>query len=203
MSTTNQPPQPPKQAAYDEPNNPVTHNPVEQRASTLQNQSQGHSGRRYGDAVPSIVRGAGSQPSNASALSEVQRRREREHAAMQNAPDVDLEYGVEQQPNEGDIAAAVESKGTRREQAGAHAGAVGSMPGPGYTKYGEKGLMSDMERKREEHDRVLGERIGHSPPEPDVETAERETLRQRKLEEARRLDAKAAVQEATGDRVVG
>lgn len=121
---------------------------------------------------------------------------------MQSAPDVDLEYGVEQQPREGDIAAAVESRGARREQAGAHAGPVGSVPGPGYTGYGEKSLAADMGRKREEHDRVLGERVGRSPPEPDVETAERETLRKRK-EKERRLDVKKAVHEATGDRVAG
>lgn len=202
--STNQPPQPPKQAAYDEPQNPVSQNPVEQRAPASQTQglSQSHAGRRYGDAVPSIVRGAESQPSNAANLARVEQRREQERATMQNASDVDLEYGVEQQPGEGDIAAAVENKGGR-EQAGAHAGAVGSVPGPGYNKYGEKGLTADMDQKREEHDRVLGERVGHSPPEPDVETAERETLRQRKLEENRRLDPKAAVQEATGDRVAG
>ncbi|KAI9037439.1 uncharacterized protein KD926_000318 [Aspergillus affinis] len=199
-STTNQPPQPPKQAAYNA-QNPVTQNPVEQRTS-LHNHGQLHEGRRYGDSVPPIIRGAESSPSNPSALSQIQKRHEQERTKMQNAPDVDLEYGVEQQPREGDIVAAVKGGG-RREQAGAHAGAVGSLPGPGYTQYGEKGLTADMGRKREEHDRVLGERVGQSPPEPIGETAEREALRQRKLEEERELDVKGAVHEATGDPVVG
>ncbi|KAK1142119.1 hypothetical protein N8T08_008203 [Aspergillus melleus] len=197
-SATNQPPQPPKQAAYNA-QNPVTQNPLEQRTS-FHNHGQLHEGRRYGDSMPSIIRGAESSPSNPSALSQMQQRHEQERSTMQDAEDVNLEYGVEQQPREGDIAAAVKGG---REQAGAHAGAVGSQPGPGYTRYGEKGLEADMGRKREEHDRVLGERVGQSPPEPDGETAEREAVRQRKLEKERELDVKGAVQKGTGNRVVG
>lgn len=123
---------------------------------------------------------------------------------MQNAPEVDLEYGVELQPNEGDIANAVESKRRRpRAQAGAHAGPVGSAEGPGHPGFGEeRDLAADLERKREEHDRVLGERVGQSPAVPEGEEAEREEVRRRKLEQDRKVDVKGAVEAGTGDPVV-
>jgi hypothetical protein len=107
-----------------------------------------------------------------------------------------MKYGVEQQPAEGDIAAAVKGKSARareRAQAGAHAGPVGSMRGPGHPE------MADLDRKREEHDRVLGERVGQSPATPDEEGEE---LRRGKLERDEELDVEGAVREGTGAPVV-
>lgn len=51
--------------------------------------------------------------------------------------DIDTEYGVERHP--GDIATAIEGKGgINREQAGAHAGPVGSAEGPEAPGFGRK-----------------------------------------------------------------
>jgi hypothetical protein len=60
-----------------------------------------------------------------------------------------------------------------------------------------------MDQKMFEHERILGERVGHSPAEPDRETLEREAVRQQKLERDERIDVEGAVKEATGDPVVG
>lgn len=182
--------QPPKQAPYYQSNNPISHNSLEQR-----NQ------RQRGDPVPIVsYRTATSKPSNDEYLARQQERRKRDESRKQNAPETDLEYGVELQPAEGSIAQAVERKRTtRRAQAGAHAGPVGSAYGPGYSGAGEeRNEMSDLRRKREEHDRVLGERIAQSPSEMDEEI-----VRQQKLKLDEQLDVKDAVQEATGDPVVG
>ncbi|KAJ5085151.1 hypothetical protein N7532_009922 [Penicillium argentinense] len=194
-----QPAQPPKQEAYAQASNPVSHTPQEQRAPQQQV-------RHYGDATPSIKRSAQSKPSSDEARAHLAKEHEQERREMQNAPDVDLEYGVEQQPSEGDIAEAVGRKGMgrHRAQAGAHAGPVGSAAGPGYSGYGqEDDLAAHMDRKREQHDRLLGERVGQSPAQPDYEVAEREAVRQRKLKQNENVDVEEAVKEATGDRVVG
>lgn len=194
-----QPPQPPKQATYTQPTNPVSQTPLETQ-------------RKHGDNVPTITRRtASSNPSNPSSLAESNNRRQASQERLQKAPNVDLEYGVELQPNEGAIADAVETKsqgqgGRKRAQAGAHAGPVGTAEGPGYpasasasgsgSGSGEGGdLVADLERKREEHDRVIRGR--------DVGVDEREEVRQRKLEADREVDVKKAVEEGTGDRVVG
>lgn len=123
---------------------------------------------------------------------------------MQNAPDVDLEYGIEQQPAEGYIADAVERKGmsTNRAQAGAHAGPVGSAAGPGHPGFGEQSdFAAGMDQKREEHDRLLDKRVGQSPA-PDNEVAEREAVRQQKLERNENVDTEEAVKRATGEAVL-
>lgn len=120
---------------------------------------------------------------------------------MQKESNVDVEYGVEQQPAEGYIADAVERKGmgTDRAQAGAHAGPVGSAAGPGHPGFGEqRDLAAQMDRKRAEHDRVVGERVGQSPSTPEPEVAEREAARQLKLKRNESVDAREAVKEATG-----
>lgn len=180
----------PKQASYYQFNNPISHNPFEQR-----NQ------RQRGDPVPIVShRTAASKPSNDKSLARQQESRKRDQSRKQDAPEADLEYGVELQPAEGSIAQAVERKRTTpRTQAGAHAGPVGSAFGPGYSGAGEgRNETSDLGRKREEHDRVLGERIAQSPSESDGEN-----VRQQKLKLDEQLDVKGAVQEATGDPVVG
>lgn len=124
---------------------------------------------------------------------------------MQNAPNVDLEYGVEQQPSEGYIAESVERKGMgiRGAQAGAHVGPVGSAAGPGHPGFGQEDLAADMNRKRESHDRMLGERTGKGHAQPDHGVAEREAVRQYKLRQNEGLDVEGAVKQATGDPVVG
>lgn len=188
-----QPEQPPKQAPYYQSDNPISQTPFEQ-------QSQNNPQRQRGDPVPMNRRTVNSDPSNDEKLARRREQKQQEQIRKQGKQEVDLEYGVELQPAEGNIAEAVEHKGTRaRAQAGVHAGPVGSAYGPGYSGFGEeKNQASDLGRKREEHDRVLGDRIGQSPSEPDGETA-----RQQKLKLNEQLDVKDAVQEATGDPVVG
>ncbi|PYI28730.1 hypothetical protein BP00DRAFT_428149 [Aspergillus indologenus CBS 114.80] len=200
-----QPAQPPKEAGYKQASNPVTQTPSEQRAPAQQ-----PSTRQRGDPTSSITRRtADSRPADDSRLRQLNADREQEREALHRAgSDVDLEYGVEQQPAEGEIAHAVAKTSGRaraRAQAGAHAGAVGSAGGPGGPGY-EKGLAADLDRKAEEHERVLGERVGQSPAEPDDEgrvLAEREAVRERKLKQDRELDVKGAVSRGTGDPVVG
>lgn len=193
-----QPAQPPKQAAYAQASNPVSHSPSEQRAPEQQT-------RQHGDAPASITRTANSKPSSDEARARLDEERKQTRQETQNAADVDMEYGVEQQPAEGYIADAVEHKGMgmNRAQAGAHAGPVGSAAGPGHPGFGEqRDLVSDMDQKRAEHDRMLGERVGQSPPAPENDVAEREAVRNRKLEQNANVDAEEAVKEATGEPVV-
>ena len=194
-----QPEQPPKQAAYSQASNPVSHSPQEQRASAPQT-------RQHGDALASITRRtADSNPSSDEARARLEEQRQQEQQSMQNASDVNLEYGVEQQPSEGYIADSVKRKGMgmQRAQAGAHAGPVGSAAGPGHPGFGEQTeFAAHMDQKREEHDRILGERVGQSPPEPEYDVAEREAVRQRKLQQNENVDVGDAVKETTGDPVV-
>lgn len=193
-----QPAQPPKQEAYAQASNPVSHAPQEQRAPAPQT-------RQHGDSLASITRSPNSQPSSDEARARLEAQHQQEKREMQKASDVDLEYGVEQQPAEGDIANSVEHKGMsmNRAQAGAHAGPVGSAAGPGHPGFGEeRDLAAGMDQKRAEHDRLLGERVGQSPQAPDNDVAVREAVRQRKLEQNENVDAKEAVKEATGEPVV-
>ncbi|OQE36872.1 hypothetical protein PENCOP_c011G08779 [Penicillium coprophilum] len=195
--TRDQPPQPPKQAAYAQSSNPVSHTPQEQRATE---------NRHHGDTIGSIKRTASSRPSSDEELSRLNAQHQQHERELHNAPDVDLDYGVEQQPAEGYIADAVRRKGMgiQRAQAGAHAGPVGNAGGPGHPGFGEADdLAANLGAKRVEHDRILGDRIGKSPIEPDVEVVEREAVRRRRLERDEKLDVKEAVKQATGDPVVG
>ncbi|KAJ5675222.1 uncharacterized protein N7477_005156 [Penicillium maclennaniae] len=193
--------QPPKQAAYAQASNPVEHTPQEQRTSETQS-------RQYGDATPSITRGASSRPANDEARALLEEQHRKEQRAMQNHA-VDLEYGVEQQPSEGYIADSVQRKGMgqRRAQAGAHAGPVGGPDGPGgpgHPGFGDQpDLAAGMDEKRAEHDRMLDERVGNVSVPVDREVAEREAVRQRKLQQNENVDVEEAVKQATGDPVVG
>ncbi|KAJ5817359.1 hypothetical protein N7447_009592 [Penicillium robsamsonii] len=194
--TQDQPPQPPKQAAYAQSSNPVSHTPQEQRATE---------DRHHGDTIGTIKRTASSQPSSDEARARLSAQHQ-QHEHEPNASDVDLEYGVEQQPAEGYIADTVQRKGMgiQRAQPGAHAGPVGSSGGPGHPGFGEADdLAANLGAKRVEHDRILGDRVGKSPVEPEGEAAEREGVRRRMLEKEERLDVEGAVKQATGDPVVG
>ncbi|OQD60765.1 hypothetical protein PENPOL_c020G05088 [Penicillium polonicum] len=196
--TQDQPSQPPKQAAYAQSSNPVTHTPQEQRATEPV--------RHHGDTIGTIKRTAESNPSSDEERARLSAQHQQHERQLHNAPDVDLEYGVEQQPAEGYIADAVQRKGMgmQRAQAGAHAGPVGSAGGPGHPGFGEADdLAANLGAKRVEHDRILGDRVGRSPPEPEGEVAEREAARRRKLEQDEKLDVEGAVKQATGDPVVG
>jgi hypothetical protein len=198
-SQTAQPAQPPKEAAYTQSTNPVSHTPQEQRAPA-------EPVRRHGDSIAAITRTAKSNPSSDEARENLAQQHELHERELHNASDVDLEYGVEQQPSEGYIAAAVQNKGMgiQRAQAGAHSGPVGSAGGPGHPGLGEQDdFMANIDQKRNEHDRILGDRVGHSPAPPDQEVSDRETVRQQKLDQNQHLDVKGAVEEATGDPVAG
>ncbi|KAJ9489686.1 hypothetical protein VN97_g3574 [Penicillium thymicola] len=197
--TQDQPSQPPKQAAYAQPSNPVTHTPQEQRATT-------EPVRHHGDPIGTIKRTAASKPSSDEERARLSAQHQQHEEQLHNAPDVDLEYGVELQPAEGYIADTVQRKGMgmHRAQAGAHAGPVGSAGGPGHPGFGEADdLAADLGAKRVEHDRILGDRVGRSPAVPEGEGAEREAARRRKLELDEKLDVEEAVKQATGDPVVG
>ncbi|KAE8149207.1 hypothetical protein BDV25DRAFT_167955 [Aspergillus avenaceus] len=172
--TSSLPSQPPKQSAYKQSTNPVSKTPQEQRSTAP------------GTAPPKITRGPDSRPAENISSGTA--------ASGSGSHDVDVGYGVEQQPAEGDVVAAVEGKSEmarERLQAGAHAGPVGSMYGPGVSG----GDEADMDRKRVEHDRVLGERVGMSPAEPDE-------VRREVLEGREKMDVKGAVGEGSGGSVV-
>ncbi|KAJ5125000.1 uncharacterized protein N7515_008825 [Penicillium bovifimosum] len=198
QTKANQTPQPPKEAAYTQSSNPVTQAPPEQRAPT-------EAIRHHGDSIGSITRTAQSNPSSDETRANLDAQHKQHEREMQNAADVDLDYGVEQQPAEGYIADAVQRKGmgTQRAQAGAHAGPVGSAGGPGHPGFGEaEDTAANMGEKTAEHERILGERVGRSPA-MDGEVEEREGVRREKLERDERLDVKGAVEEAAGEPVVG
>jgi hypothetical protein len=200
-------PQPPKQTAYTQPSNPISRNPQEEQQRVQpQSQAQVDSSsspsssserRQYGDAPAAIHRTAESKPSSDENLA----RLEQEHSQKVNPEGkrghIDLEYGIEQQPGEGYIATAVQgnTENTPRVQPGAHAGAVGSTPG--Y----EQDTAAQMDRKRAEHDRILGEDGGSKSPAyygEDVDV-ERRQARENKLRSNEELDVKGAVQNATGN----
>ncbi|KAJ5937528.1 hypothetical protein N7454_003870 [Penicillium verhagenii] len=198
METRNQPSQPaqpPKEAAYAQASNPVSHYSQEQRASL----------RQHGDASSAITRDANSNPSNDEARARLGAQRSLQQERLYSSPDVDLEYGVEEQPAEGYIADVVERKGMgmQRARAGAHAGPVGSAGGPGHPGFGEqRDLAAHMDEKRRDHDRMLSEKIGEDPSDPQYDVAARESTRQRKLRQDEGVDVAGAVGEASGDPVV-
>lgn len=193
---TAQPAQPPKQAAYEQASNPISQTSSEQRATPPPT-------RQYGDPTASITRGLSSQPSNDEARARLAAQHREEHAQAQRASDIDIEYGVEQQPAEGYIADSVQRKGmgTQRAQVGAHAGPVGSAAGPGHPGFGEeRDLAANMDQKRAEHDRLLGVKAERSPAGPDGYVAEREGARERKLK--RNEEVEEALKENSGTPVV-
>lgn len=190
-----QPAQPPKEATYAQASNPVSQTPSEQRAPVPS--------RQYGDPTASITRGPSSQPSNDEARAHLDAQHQQERKQMQRSSDVDLEYGVEQQPAEGYIADSVVRKGMgmQRAQAGAHAGPVGSAAGPGHPGFGdERDFAANMDQKRTDHDRILGDKIGRSPAGPDYDVAEREAVREGKMK--RNEEVEEALKESSGTPVV-
>lgn len=199
-SQTAQPAQPPKQSAYTQASNAVSQTPPEQRALAPPT-------RQYGEPTASITRGPSSQPSSDEARARLDAQRRQEQGQLQESSNVDLEYGVEQQPAEGYIADSVERKGMgmQRAQAGAHAGPVGSAAGPGHPGFGEeRDLAANMDQKMADHDRLLGEKVekvGRSPAGPDGDVAEREAVRERKLK--RNEEVEEALKETSGTPVVG
>jgi hypothetical protein len=212
-------PQPPKQATYDQPSNPVDQDPVEQRTAGRTTRSQAaatdsspsssfsNNRRQYGDPPAAIHRNPASKPSSDDQLARLEEERVQRRAEEgSRSNDIDTEYGVEQQPTEGHIAAAVEGKNQyNRLQAGAHSGPVGSAQGPGYMGE-EPDTAADIGRKRDEHDRILGQSGGKSPrylgEEDDSTEAERRRVKERKLKEERELDVKGTVGKGTGNVVV-
>ncbi|QKX55276.1 uncharacterized protein TRUGW13939_02368 [Talaromyces rugulosus] len=205
-------PQPPKQSAYTQPSNPVSQDPLEQRGQPQTQQlgatsqppsSSSRATRRgYGDAPAAIHRTADSKPSSDDKLAKLEQDRQQKLQPEYKRGHIDLEYGIEQQPAEGDIAAAVENNTNssqgyyNRVQPGAHAGPVGSST-PGY----EQDMAAQMDRKRAEHDRVLAQKAEKSSGSEGDE-AERRQLRERKLKQNEQLDVKGAVKASTGDPVV-
>ncbi|CRG91738.1 hypothetical protein PISL3812_08790 [Talaromyces islandicus] len=207
MNTSSQTnvPQPPKQSAYTQPSNPVSQDPLEQRGQPQPQLSStsGTSRRRYGDPPAAIHRTADSKPSSEDKLAKLEQDRQGKLQPECKRGHIDLEYGIEQQPAEGDIAAAVEnnpnySQGSSytRVQPGAHAGAVGTST-PGF----EQDTAAQMDRKRTEHDQILAQKAGKSPSS-EGEEAERRQLRERKLKQDEQLDVKGAVKASTGDTAV-
>ncbi|KKK16057.1 hypothetical protein P175DRAFT_0502178 [Aspergillus ochraceoroseus IBT 24754] len=195
MKNPGQPSQPPKESVYLQPLNPITHSPYEQR---IQPVPAPHAHQHNGNPVSSVSRRTyDSRPSSDESIAGIRLRHEHQLKEMQS-DDLDTEYGVEQQPNEGDIAHAVEGH-SRHVQVDACACACAGTPALGE----EPDLMANMERKRREHYRVLGERAERRQPVPDGETAEREALRLRRLKQDRELHVQDVVHEATGDPVVG
>ncbi|KAL4885226.1 hypothetical protein BJY04DRAFT_214563 [Aspergillus karnatakaensis] len=195
-TTPSNPPQPPKQSAYTQSSNPVSHNPLESHQTEQRTPA-------YGTAPSSITRGASSHPSQSQSNTQPQ------SSPLKPNPDYtteqDPQYGVEQQSTEGSIAHAVESQSRHRIQAGAHAGPIGAAQGPGAPAYGEgPDNLADLDRKTDEHFRVLGERAGRTPPIGEQGEEERnEGVRERKLERDEELRAGRVVGEVSGGGVAG
>ncbi|OKL58697.1 hypothetical protein UA08_06022 [Talaromyces atroroseus] len=198
-------PQPPKQTAYSQPSNPVSRNPQEEQREqpTTQRDSSSsipgpeYTGRQYGDAPAAIHRTAESKPSSDENLAQLEQEHSQKVDPEGKRGHIDLEYGIEQQPSEGYIATAVHgnTENTPRVQPGAHAGPVGSTPG--Y----EQDTAAQMDRKRTEHDHILGEDGGSKSPAyygEDVDV-ERRRVRENKLKSNEELDVKSAVKNATGN----
>lgn len=181
--------QPPKQAAYDQASNPASQPPYEQRAPASRNNQHGGSiaARRTAD----------SQPSSDEALSRIEQERKLAELNKQSTPDVDLEYGVEQQPAEGYIAESVEHKGEGIRRAQASNRAVGH---PGFGEQGD--LAAHMDQKRAEHDRLLNEKAGHGSSAGEQDVAEREAVRESKLKQDENVDVESSVKEASANPVV-
>lgn len=160
--------QPPKEAVYNQSENPVTRNSAEQSASQGNqredmSQTSAVFTHQYGSAPAAIRRSAASKPS-AEEVSHPEIQRGVPSSEEPNPRgNIDTEYGVEQQPNEGAIATAVPQnrrQPTARNQAGAHAGPVGSATsGPGMLA---EDTAAQMERKKSEHDEALKQRKGSS-----------------------------------------
>lgn len=233
METTSQTdvPQPSKETAYTQASNPVSRNPQEQRGQPKQPSAPDSSlmyatsgtgssvrSHEYGDAPQKpIHRTADSRPSSDEKLAELRHQREQEASPEGKRGHVDLEYGIEQQPREGDIAHAVEDNHSesaphQRVQPGVHAGAVGTST-PGF----EQDTAAQMDRKRAEHDRMLGlgkqEEVeakspayyGDADREDEVgggPDAEKRKVRQEKLRADQEVDVKSVVKEATGNAAV-
>lgn len=229
MDTTSPPdiPQPSKETAYTQPSNPISRNPQEQRGQPNQPSAPDSSlmyatsgtgssvrAHEYGEPPQKpIRRTADSNPSSDEKLSQLRQKHEQETSPEGKRGHIDLEYGIEQQPGEGDIAHAVEDNHSetathQRVQPGVHAGAVGTSS-PGF----EQDTAAQMDRKRAEHDRMLGlgrqEEVGAKSPAyyGDVDRedkvgggvdAERRQVRQEKLRTDQEVDAKGAVKDATG-----
>ncbi|EED13262.1 conserved hypothetical protein [Talaromyces stipitatus ATCC 10500] len=214
-------PQPSKETAYTQFSNPVTRNPQEQRgqpsAPSKPDSGTGSSarGHAYGEPPQSIHRRPDSNPSSDEKLAQLTQRHNQEIDSEGSRGHIDLEYGVEQQPREGDIAHAVEDNHSetaphQRVQPGVHAGAVGTST-PGF----EQDTAAQMDRKRAEHDRMLGlgrdggakspAYYGDDNREDEVgggTGSERRQVREEKLRTDREMDAKGAVKEATGHAAV-
>ncbi|PLB33248.1 uncharacterized protein BDW47DRAFT_6348 [Aspergillus candidus] len=201
-------PEPPKQAAYNQPSNPVSHTPAEQRIlSTHQQQPllsqftrQGARVTRHaGDIDVDAAKDTSHHPSSSSSPYP-------SASSANTSPDIkndiNIGYGVEQQPSEGYIAHAVKddsrdnviNNNIKDDSPREHLEGC-----DGYDE--EDDLMAHMGRKRREHDRVLRERLEGSSPGTDVGSVEREALRRRKMEEER-LDVVGAVRRGTGSPVV-
>ena len=220
-------PQPSKESAYTQSSNPISRNPQEQRGQPNQpavpdsslmyaTSGTGSSVRRqeYGEAPQAIHRTADSNPSSDEKLDELRRQHEQETNPEGKRGHIDLEYGIEQQPREGDIAHAVEDNHSdtaphQRVQPGVHAGAVGTST-PGF----EQDTAAQMDRKRAEHDRMLGlgkqEEVEAKSPayygDTDKEDkvgggagTERRQVGQDKLTTDEEVDVKSAVRDATGN----
>lgn len=204
-------PQPPKGSAYVQPSNPVSQDPLEQRGQQQTQQlgaasqppppssSRGTIRGGYGDAPAAIHRTANSKPASDDKLAKLEQDHQQKLQPEYKRGHIDLEYGVEQQPAEGDIAAAVENNTTsfqgnyKRVQPGAHAGAVGSST-PGF----EQDTAAQMDRKRAEHDQILRQKA-EKGVDADGEEAERRQLRERELKQNEQLDVKGAIKASTGD----
>ncbi|PLN76011.1 hypothetical protein BDW42DRAFT_179611 [Aspergillus taichungensis] len=205
-------PEPPKQAAYNQPSNPVSHTPAEQRILSTHQQQQASQPSQFLRQGGRVTRHAGDidvnaaeatshhHPSSSSSYPTAAADNTDTNTNIKN--DIDIGYGVEQQPNEEYIAHAVQGNTRDHNINNTNDGSPREhLEGcDGYDE--EDDLMAHMGRKRREHDRVLRERVERSSPGIDVQSVEREALRRRKLEEEERLDVVGAVRRGTGSPVV-
>ena len=187
------PPQPPRQSAYDQPFS-QTHtdqNPAEAFSSLA-----GPPHRQYGDPPGAIHRTPGSQPASDAKSDRIREGRDDERERLREAGrDLDTQYGVEQQPREGDIAAAVQGSDVnvggghgRRLQPGVHANLdAGLSLEPSAGQAIRQDTAADLGRKRREHDEGLREKHDEALP------SGRESARAAALQRDAEVDVKGSV----------
>lgn len=223
------PPQPPKECVYTQPLNPAhtTRTPAEEELSThLRDQpprpppQHQHHQRWYGEPqsprtppTPTIHRTGFSPPSSDAELERLERAHDnrRAHETSDRQEDIDLEYGVELQPSECDIAAAVTGRERRWRS---RTESLEVLPkeevegqednGLGYGRSFPK-VYNDLDRKKVAHENLLREWVeseqqGDQGGESTV--CERERARRRRIQQDSDVDIKGSITSSSGHGVI-
>ncbi|KAK2764541.1 hypothetical protein FQN54_009236 [Arachnomyces sp. PD_36] len=216
------PPQPPKECVYTQPHNPAhtTRTPAEETLSIHPphepHEPHQHHQRQYGEPQsprtppsPTIHRTAFSRPSSDTQLERLERIHDehRAHETTEREGDIDLEYGVELQPAECDIAAAVTRKEklwrSRTESSEVLPKEDRDVP-PSNGKPVLK-VYDDLERKKVAHEALLMDWMESGEPGDqgaESTVCERERARRKRMKQDRELDVRESVTGGSGRGVI-